>query len=450
MTTKDEDNTTTSPEPSPMDELLKQDGADVPQEGDVIKGKVTSVSRNEVIVDLGTFGTGVVRGKEWFDVMDMYVDLEPGDTIEASITDLENEDNQVDLSMKQAGMEKAWDEIKRYKDEGEAIKVFVQEANKGGLIANVRGVQAFLPVSQLNSEHYPRVDGGDKNLILDKLKRLSNKELTVKVLDFDIEEEKLIISEKEAEAEQKAASISKYKVGQVIEGEVTGVVDFGAFVRFGAEDLEGLVHISELAWKRIDHPRDVLKVNDKIEVKIISIDGTRISLSLKALQDDPWVKAVKEYEVGQVVEGAVTKVTPFGAFIQLDKDIHGLAHVSELSKEGQTPTDLMRVGEKKKFKILSIEPDEHRLGLSLDTKASAKKEESDEKKDKDGDKKDEEVEKKKEKPKAKKKAKKEDKKEKKEKADSKEKDKKKKTVKPASAKATAGKKNKKDKKKSGK
>ncbi len=375
--TKEED-TTKSPAPTVMDELLEQSDTDVPSEGDVITGKVTSVSKNEVIVDLGNFGTGVVRGKEWFDVMDMYVDLEPGDEVEASITDLENENGQVDLSLKKAGMEKAWDEVKRLKENDEAFAVFVQEANKGGLIANIRGIQAFLPVSQLNSEHYPRVEGGDKNLILDKLKKLVNTELTVKVLDYDVEDEKLIISEKEAEAEKKAEAIKQFKVGDIIEGEVTGVVDFGAFVRFGEkEDLEGLIHISELAWKRIDHPRDIIKVNDKIKVKIIAIDGARISLSLKALQEDPWLKSAKAYEVGQEIGGKVTKVTPFGAFVQLDKDIHGLAHVSELSKSGKSPEDILSAGEERKFKILSIEPEEHRLGLSLLEEGEAVKSEAD-------------------------------------------------------------------------
>lgn len=396
MTTKDD--TETSPELSVMDELLEQSDSDVPNEGDVITGKVTSVSRNEVIVDLGTFGTGVVRGKEWFDIMDMYVDMEPGDEVEASITDLENENGQVDLSLKRAGMEKAWDEIKRLKESDEAVDVFVQEANKGGLIANIRGVQAFLPVSQLNSEHYPRVEGGDKNLILDKLKRLANKEITVKVLDYDVEEEKLIISEKEAEAEQKEKALKSFKIGNTIEGTVTGVVDFGAFVKFGdKEDLEGLVHISELAWKRIDHPRDILKVGEKIKVKIIAIDGARISLSLKALQDDPWLKSAKQYEVGQIVEGEVTKVTPFGAFVQLDRDIHGLAHVSELSGEDKNPEDILNAGEKHKFKILSIEPEEHRLGLSLETDGKGKKEEKEKKgKGKEGKKKKSKADKKKE------------------------------------------------------
>lgn len=364
---------TTKPTPAaeaassnPMAELLQKSGADVPKLGDVMKGKVVSVSRNEVVVDLGSFGTGIVRGKEWFDVMDMYVELEPGDTVEASITELENENGQVDLSLKKAGLEKAWDAIKRLKEENKAFEVFVQEANKGGVIANVRGIQAFLPVSQLNSEHYPRVEGGDKNMILEKLKRLSNKELTVKVLDYDPEEEKLIISEKEAEAEKKEFALRDYKVGAVIDGVVTGVVDFGVFVRFGdKEDLEGLVHISELAWKRIEHPRDIVKVGDKIKVKIIAIDGARISLSLKSLQEDPWMKSAKKYAIGQEVEGKVTKVTPFGAFVQLDSDIHGLAHVSELSADGKTPEAVLNVGDKKKFKIISIEPSDHRLGLSL-------------------------------------------------------------------------------------
>ncbi len=368
---------------SPMAKLLEKQKVDVPKIGDVVKGKVVSVSKNEVIVDLGPLGSGIIRGREWFDVMDTYADFEAGDTIEASVMYLENENGQVDLSLKKAGREKSWDEIQRLKEDSEVVEIVVQEANKGGVIANVRGIQAFLPVSQLNSEHYPRVEGGDKNAILEKLEKLVGKEFKVKILDYDQEDEKLIISEKEAEAEKLREEISKYKVGDKVSGKITGIVDFGVFIKFGEkEELEGLIHISELAWKRIDHPRDIVKMNDSVEAEIISIDGNRISLSMKKLQEDPWVKSAKKYKIGQKVKGNITKVTPFGAFVQLDKDIHGLAHISELSENDESPAKLLDVGETKDFKILSIEPEDHRLGLALANARSDKKKKPKKKKEK--------------------------------------------------------------------
>jgi len=183
-------------------------------------------------------------------------------------------------------------------------------------------------------------------------------------LDADPAEEKLIFSEKAAQLEQKKDLLDKLQVGDIIEGKITGIVDFGAFVQF--DDMEGLVHISEMAWQRIDDPRDIVKVGKTVKAQIIGVDGARISLSMKKLIRDPWLDAIKKYSVGQTVTGTITKVTPFGAFVQLDNDIHGLVHISELSlKTIKDPAEAVAVGDKKEFKILSIEPGEHRLGLSL-------------------------------------------------------------------------------------
>ena len=228
--------------------------------------------------------------------------------------------------------------------------------------ANVIG---FLPVSQLNTEHYPRVEGGDKSKILSALKRFIGQNFRVKVIDINENEKKLILSEKSAWEKKQQAALNNFKVGDVIEGKVTAVVDFGAFVEFG-NNLEGLVHISELAWQRIDNPKQIVKVGDKIKAEIISMDGSRVSLSIKKLVEDPWKNVAEKYKIGQKVKGKVLKINLFGAFVELDKDIHGLIHISELSdKPIATPTEVIKEGEIYDFAIITIEPTEHRLGLSL-------------------------------------------------------------------------------------
>ena len=232
-------------------------------------------------------------------------------------------------------------------------------------------ISGFLPVSQLTVEHYPRVEGGNKGKILERLQSYVNQKFKVAVIDVNEEENKLIVSEKSAWEDQHKAIISKYKVGDVIDGRITGVVDFGAFIEFGeGEDrLEGLVHISELAWQRIDNPRNFVKVDDKIKAQIISIDDSKISLSIRRLQKDPWTEVVKKYKVDQKVTGKVLKTNHFGAFVELDRDIHGLAHISELSeKKINDPKEVVNIGDDYEFRIISIEPQNHRLGLSMKPK----------------------------------------------------------------------------------
>jgi small subunit ribosomal protein S1 len=288
-----------------------------------------------------------------------------GDDVEATVLEMENEQGMLELSFRQAGHRKAWDLLSGLQDSGEVVDAKVIDANKGGLMVKVGNVEGFLPVSQLTVEHYPRVEGGDKNRILDRLKAYANQIFRVKVITVREKEEKLIVSEKAAWEKEQSALLSQYEVGSEVEGVATGVVDFGVFVEFG-DGLEGLVHISELAWQRINDPTDVVKVGDKIRAKIISIDDGRVSLSVKKLVDDPWKKASEKYNVGDEVEGTVLKLNPYGAFIELDKDIHGLAHVSELNKMGITdPSKVLTIGEKQKFKILSLEAAAHRLGLGL-------------------------------------------------------------------------------------
>jgi small subunit ribosomal protein S1 len=213
-------------------------------------------------------------------------------------------------------------------------------------------------------EHYPRVEDGDKNKILSVLQSYVGQLFDVQIITADSEEEKLIVSEKAVYEKEMENKLGALKIGEVVEGVITGVVDFGAFVKFG--ELEGLVHISELAWQRIENPKDIVKVGQRVQAKVISIDKGRVSLSIKQLQQDPWLEAVKKYQIGQVVQGKVTKVMPFGVFVELDKDIQGLCHIMELSYEAvKNPEEILKAGEERDFKIISIEPAEHRLGLSL-------------------------------------------------------------------------------------
>jgi len=229
-------------------------------------------------------------------------------------------------------------------------------------LGNVIG---FLPVSQLSIENYPRVEGGDKTKILSALRKFIGTPLKVKVIDINEQEEKLIVSEKAAWDEKQQKTLARYKIGDVVEGKITGVTNFGAFVEFGeSEDaLEGLIHISELAWQRIDDPKQIVKVGDKVKAAIIDVQEGRISLSMKKLTDDPWKNVTEKYKVSQKVQGKVLKLNPFGAFVELDKDIHGLIHISELS--GKDHKVELKEGETNDFYIISLEPAEHRLGLSL-------------------------------------------------------------------------------------
>ncbi len=352
-------------EPS-FEELLNSgDSPALPQVGDVIEGTVISVSKTEVHLDINGVATGVIRGRELYDESGEYSNLKLGEKAKATVLELENEYGEMELSFGQAGHKKAWDELIQLMRDKTPLEVPVLEANKGGLMVKVNNVIGFLPVSQLTPEHYPRVEGGDRNQILEILKGFENQKLKVKVLDVDERDEKLIVSEKAAWEEKQQEVLSGFAVGQVVKGKVTGVVDFGCFVEFGA-GLEGLVHISELAWQRVDNPHEFKKVGDEVEAKIIGIEGTKISLSIKQLVDDPWKKAAGKYKIGEIVKGKVLKINPFGAFVELDPQIHGLAHISELSRERiSSPADVLKEGETREFKILSIEPNDHRLGLSV-------------------------------------------------------------------------------------
>ncbi len=353
---------------SQFGELLKKFFTKVPQVGDLAKGKVISVDNGAVRLDIDGVTTGVVRGQELFAESKEFSNVKVGDEVEATVIELENEQGEMELSFRVAGHQIVWNRMEEYSKDGITIEAKVINANKGGLMMKIDALVGFMPVSQLNPEHYPRVPGGDKNRILEHLKMLSGKVLQVKVLDANQKEEKLIVSEKAVWEDEQKAVLEAYKIGDVVEGEVGALTSFGAFIKFG-EGLEGLVHISEIAWQRIDHPRDVLKVGDRVNAQIIDLNKSKIYLSIKRLIEDPWKVVKDKYEVGQLVEGEVHKVEPFGLMVKLDAQIHGLAHISELSDGQMSDKDLrekFQVGETYKFEIVNIEPAEHRLGLKLE------------------------------------------------------------------------------------
>lgn len=352
-----------------MDDLLKESDVERLTAGSVVEGTVTSVKKHEVWVDLGANGSGVVLRRE----IGGGQSLEVGQQITVSVIDPEMEEGYALLSMKRAVKDRGWDELQRLFEAQETVEVSPYDANRGGLLVELEGIRGFLPVSQLAAGHYPRVSGADKDEILQKLNALVNTPLRVRILDVSRKDNKLIFSEKEAVKDDMQSRFSELKVGDIVEGSVTGVIDYGAFVN--VDGIEGLIHISEISWERVDNPRNYVKVGDRVKAKIISINKDRLSLSLKQMSEDPWLAEVKDLNKGDIVEGKVTRITPFGAFVQVSPSIEALVHVSEMGdSETVDPEQLFQLNEKKKFKILDIDQDARKIALSLkDADKAAKK-----------------------------------------------------------------------------
>ena len=343
-----------------MDDLLSEVQYKQLAQGDVVEATVLTVKKHELWLDLGSQGIGMVPKRE----IGFGQKLAVGDTVSASIVDPEFDDGQALLSLRKAAKDRGWDEVKELQEKGETLEVTAYDANRGGLLVELEGVRGFLPVSQLSAEHYPRVGSSDKDEILQRLNALTNKPLRVRILDADRKTNKLIFSEKEAIRDDMQSRFEKLAVGDTVKGVVTGVVDFGAFVN--VDGIEGLIHISEISWERVENPGDYVKVGDSVDAKIIAIDKDRLSLSIKQTQTDPWAKESEAFNPGDVVEGTVTRITPFGAFIQLSSAVEALVHISELGdSNGADPEKLFKLNEKKKFKILDIDRDNRKISLSL-------------------------------------------------------------------------------------
>lgn len=343
-----------------MDDLLNEHADNALTVGEVVEGKVLSVKKHEVWIDLGAQGVGLVPRRE----IGLARNLNTGDEITASVVDSELEDGYALLSLRKAAKDRGWEEVSRIFEAGETIEVTAYDANRGGLLIELEGIRGFMPVSQLSAEHYPRVAGADKDEILQRLNALTNRPLKVRILDANRKENKLIFSEKEAIRENMQERFEKLKVGDEVEGTVTGVVDFGAFVN--VDGIEGLVHISEISWERVNNPADYVKVGETVKAKIIAIDKDRLSLSIKQLTEDPWLKEVEKFSKGDVVEGSVTRITPFGAFIQLSPAVEALVHVTELGEgDGADPEKIFKLNEKKEFVILDIDKENRKISLGL-------------------------------------------------------------------------------------
>lgn len=344
-----------------MDELLASSDIQNLKAGDVVEGVITSVKKHEVWVDLGPHGVGVVMRRE----IGHGQKLEVGQTVTTSVVDPELEEGFALLSVRRAAKDRGWDELQRIFEAGESIEITPYDANRGGLLVELEGIRGFLPVSQLAAGHYPRVSGADKDEILQKLNALAGKPIKVRILDVSRKDNKLIFSEKEAVKDDTQALFAQLKVGDTVKGLVTGVIDFGVFVN--VQGIEGLIHISEISWERVEDPRDYIKTGEEVEAKIIAIDKDRLSLSLKQMKEDPWLQEVKAFKVGETVEGRVTRITPFGAFVQLSPSVEALVHVSEMSNDETSadPEKIFRLNEKKEFKVIDIDTESRKIALSL-------------------------------------------------------------------------------------
>lgn len=345
-----------------MDRILN-DSMTPPTIGDLVEGPVINIEKSAVYVSLAPFGTGIIYGKEFITARDIIKKLNISDVIAAKVVDTDNKDGYIELSLKEARQALIWSEAEEAIKNKTILDLPVLEANKGGLIIAWQGISGFLPASQLKTEHYPRVDDGDKDKILEELKKLIGKKISVSIISIMPKEGKLIFSEKSPEAKDKEKIIGRYKVGDEVGGVVTGIVDFGVFVKI-EDGLEGLVHISEIDWALVEDPRALFKIEQKVKVKIIEIKEGKISLSMKALKENPWVEAGKKYKKDMTVQGVIIKFNKHGALASIEEGIAGLVHISEFGSEEKLRKTL-ELGKNYSFKITLFDTKEQKMALSF-------------------------------------------------------------------------------------
>lgn len=335
------------------------------KDDDVLEATLLENDGHRAFFDLGPKGTGVVYGIEYMSATDMLRDIKVGDSATVTVMEAENEDGLVELSLVKAIRQQSWQKVTAIKAKGDVVTVTIQGANSGGLLADLEGIKAFIPVSQLSVEKYPHVEDGDKNKILEELKKFIGEKIEVKVLDFNQRADKLILSERELADQSVKDTLSKYHKGDDIEVTVSGIADFGVFVQFKENpEVEGLVHISEIDHKLIESPRDVVEVGQEMKARIIDISNGRVSLSFKALKDNPWDKAGELFAEGQGVKGEVVRFNPFGALVALGHDLQGLIHVSEFDTMEQMKEKLEE-GKSYTFEVTQLKPEEKRIILKL-------------------------------------------------------------------------------------
>ncbi len=332
--------------------------------GELIEGTVVFKGKNKLLLDLHGVATGIVSGRELRDSFNTFRGLQVGDQTAAMILEDENDEGMVVMSLRMASQQKAWDHFRKLVADGGTMEFVAQEANKGGLLANIDGIRTFLPVSQLAPVHYPRVNNADTSEIIQRLSKYIGHNFVVKIITMDEEAGKIVVSEREAMSEERSRALEGLDIGSAKDGIVTGIVKFGLFVAF--DGLEGLVHISEIAWGHVKNPSEFAEVGDKVKVKVIGVDGDKLSLSIKQMTKDPWEEIAERYPVGKKVSGSVVRFADYGAFIKLEKDVSGLIHLSELAHHKITdPSEALTIGQKVEAQVINIDVDERRIGLSI-------------------------------------------------------------------------------------
>lgn len=341
---------------------LVADAAVPPSAGDLVEGKVIALDKASVYVDLPPFGTGIIYGREYIIARDLVRKLHVGDEVNAKVVEIGGKSGYIELSLKEAKQALIWSEVEEAIKSKTPLELAVLDANKGGLLMSWQGLQGFLPASQLTPEHYPRVQDGDKDKILEELEKLVGQKLVVTIIGATEEDGKLIFSEKEAGGASGESISQEFKVGDVIKGEVTGAVDFGIFVKL-REGLEGLVHISEIDWALVEDPRRFYNTGDSVEVKVIDIKDGKVSLSIKQLKKNPWEDASTKYHKGDKVKGVIIKYNKHGALASIEEGVAGLIHISEFEDEAALKAALA-LGKRYDFKISLFDAKEQRMTLS--------------------------------------------------------------------------------------
>ena len=347
---------------SPMEAIVEASSRR-PEEGALVEGKVIAIQKNSLFIDLGAIGTGIIYGREFINARDTIKKIHAGDTVAAKVVQSENEDGYVELSLKEARQALIWEEAEAAIAKKTIFELAVKEANKGGLILEWQGIKGFLPASQLSPEHYPRVENGNKEKIFSELQKFIGEKIPVSILTADPKEDKLIFTEKGGEEKEQTALAGKYAVGAIVEGEVTGIVDFGLFVKI-EDGLEGLVHISEMDWGLVEDPRAMFKTGVRVTAQVIEVKDGKVSLSIKALRPNPWFDAEKKYKKGDIVKGIVIKHNKHGALVSIEEGVAGLAHISEFG-DAEKLKETLELGKTYSFKITLFEPKDQRLTFSF-------------------------------------------------------------------------------------
>lgn len=334
-----------------------------PANDDVVEGPVIAIGRARVFVDLHPFGTGIIYGREYLSARESLKNTNVGDTITAKVVGIEKKEGYIELSLREARQALIWNEAEVAMQKKTSFELAIADANKGGLIINWQGIQGFLPASQLAPAHYPRVPDGDKEKIFVELKKLVGTKIEVMVITANPKEQKLIFSEKGAGSSERSSLVEKYHVGDAVDGVVTGATEFGVFVKI-EDGLEGLVHISEMDWALVENPKARYRVGESVKVKVIEIKDDKVSLSIKALQEDPWKAAAAKYKKDQTINAVVIKYNKHGALASIEEGVAGLVHISEFANEEALRASL-ELGKVYPFSIKLFEPKERRMTLSF-------------------------------------------------------------------------------------